>query len=161
VTRHELIDHCKRIISEAYTDATEMIVAYLETHSDEPRERLCKEIDTENWQALEGRVRRLQQKRRSEGISDPPSTDATLSSRRARSDFKKAPKDVQKEIIAWAVSNPAALNAVVEAVAESDHAVRLINRRADVIGTTRQPERASGPALDDRQSNSRASRSSG
>jgi len=68
MTRNDLVDRCKQLIEEAYQDATEMIVAYLEIHPNEPRLPLCKEIDAEGWTALEGRVRRLQEKRRSEGI---------------------------------------------------------------------------------------------
>lgn len=68
-TRSQLVDYCKQLIGEAYQEATEMIVAYLESHPGEPTATLCKEIDPDNWNALRNRVQRLQEKRRSEAIS--------------------------------------------------------------------------------------------
>lgn len=69
MTRSKLVEACKELIRDAYEHATEMIVAYLEEHPDEPRKTLCREIDPENHGALDKRVARLQEKRRSEGDS--------------------------------------------------------------------------------------------
>lgn len=58
MTRDELIQRAKAILAEAYEAAAEMIVLYLEKHPSEQLKPLCREIDPDNWAALEARVRR-------------------------------------------------------------------------------------------------------
>jgi hypothetical protein len=85
VNRNDLIDRCKAIIVEAYEEATEMIVAYLELNSSEPTQTLCKEIDPDGWQALDSKVRRRQAARKA-------STGAETSPSRTEPEWKKTAK---------------------------------------------------------------------
>lgn len=67
MNRNELVDRCKAIIVEAYEEATEMIVGYLELHPKDARLTLCTEIeggDATLGKALDSRVRRRQKARK-------------------------------------------------------------------------------------------------
>ena len=63
--REDLIKQAKAILTEAYEEAAEMIVFYLEDHPSEQCKTLCREIDPDNWNALDHRVRRAKAKRAS------------------------------------------------------------------------------------------------
>lgn len=103
-TRSQLVDYCKQLIGEAYQEATEMIVAYLETHPDEKRKTLCREIDPDNYLALDKRVSRLQEKRRSEQISGVPTSPIRPMGTRAKGEFRSASTEVRAELLAEARS---------------------------------------------------------
>ncbi|MGH8872584.1 MAG: hypothetical protein ACRDWS_11465 [Acidimicrobiia bacterium] len=120
MNRSELVDRCKRLIEEAYQDATEMVVAYLERHPDEPRATLCKEIDPDHWDALEGRVRRLQEKRRSEPNSGVMRTTTweTRKERHARETLLDPAKAAQ------ILSDPEVRSAVQSEIAGDDGTAR-------------------------------------
>lgn len=100
MNRSELVERCKRIIEEAYQEATEMIVAYLELHPDESEMGLCREIDPDNHLALRSRVQRLRQKRRSEGLSgstiSEPSESFRGAVRGAKSGIRRHPELVDE-----------------------------------------------------------------
>lgn len=89
MNRSDLVDRCKAIIKDAYEEATEMIVAYLELHPTDSREPLCREIDPENWNALVQRVKRQQASRNhtTEGKSERSRASAV---RHARSVLRNA-----------------------------------------------------------------------
>jgi hypothetical protein len=113
MTRNQLVDRCKAIIAEAYTEATEMIVAFLEKNPGEKRATICREIDPENWRALESRVMRLQKTRRSEGVSGITTAGPTESQkgnvRGAKAAIRKHP-----ELVTSLLSDPS-VKAAVEA----------------------------------------------
>jgi hypothetical protein len=86
--RDQLIARAKEILAEAYQEAAEMIVLYLEKHPSEKLQPLCKEIDQDNWRALEARVIRLRKK---------PSNDAGSEITRASdSSFRHAKSAITK-----------------------------------------------------------------
>ena len=91
MNRNELIDQCKAIIKEAYEEATEMIVAYLEVHPSEQLATLCKEIDPENWNALRARVQRAQGDRKSVRGAD---TTRARTQRHAKQALRETPEIV-------------------------------------------------------------------
>jgi hypothetical protein len=95
MNRGDLIDRCKAIIVEAYEEATEMIVAYLET-SGEPLQPLCKEIDPDNWNALRNRVQRAQGDRKAIRGANTTRARAT---RRAKAALRDADSEQLTEIM--------------------------------------------------------------
>lgn len=101
MNRSDLIDRCKAIIKEAYEEATEMIVAYLEIHPAEERMSLCREIDPDNFDALDQRVRRRQKARKTGSEADSASSRAVSESRvrHARSALREAEPDQLAEIM--------------------------------------------------------------
>jgi len=96
MTRDELVDRCKLIIQEAYDEATEMIVAYIELNPDEQLQPLCKEIDPENWNALRNRVQRAQGNRKAIRGAD---TTRARTIRRAKQVLRDAGPDELGEIM--------------------------------------------------------------
>jgi len=49
-------------LARAYEKAGQLVAEFLEAHPDEDRERVCKQIAPNSWQALDARVRRRQAK---------------------------------------------------------------------------------------------------
>lgn len=125
MNRNELVDQCKRLIAEAYEEATEMVVAYIEIHQGEPLQSLCKEIDPDNWSALDARVRRLRQKRRSEGESAPTRTlsNQQSSARHARATMRNSEISPDHKASIVAEADAETKRAIFERLA-SDDAVR-------------------------------------
>ena len=96
MTRNDLIDRAKAIIAEAYEEATEMIVAYLEMHPAEQLQPLCKEIDPENWNALRAKVQRAQGNRKAVRGAD---TTRARRTREAKSVLREADPEQLAEIM--------------------------------------------------------------
>lgn len=105
MNRIELVDRCKVIIKEAYEEATEMIVAYLELHEGEALKPLCREIDPENPVALESRVRRARERRAAAGAESSASR-AAETARKARSHAKTVLREAAPEEIAEMLAEP-------------------------------------------------------
>lgn len=156
MNRSELVDHCKRIIEEAYQEATEMIVAYLEKHPNEPRQPLCREIDPDNWKALESRVMRLQEKRRSGSDSDvaigrKPSWQVG-DARRAFSNPEISPED-KASLVSEAMKDAQVREQVERRIASDDTATRRINQQAAQLHSSpdrSEPEPKPKPDYDQR-----------
>lgn len=104
MNHNQLVDRCKTLIKEAYEEATEMIVAYLELHPEEGIKPLAREIDPENWSALEARIRRAQ-KLRANGGADPSATRAETE-RKAKSHAKSVLRTAEPEEIADLLEDP-------------------------------------------------------
>ncbi len=103
--RNALIDRCKNLIKEAYEEATEMIVAYLEIHPDEGIKPLAREIDPENWSALESRIRRAQ-KRRAAANGESDATAVPDWKKRDKRDAKRMLRDSDPTEIADILEDP-------------------------------------------------------
>ena len=124
MTKNQLVDQCKALIAEAYTEATEMIVAYLEAHPNEARQPLCKEIDPDNWKALESRVMRLAHKRRSASQSAVAAVGEPDWRVRDKRDAKRLLRD--PEHTADILSDPEVRKAVEAEIAKDDASVRRV-----------------------------------
>jgi hypothetical protein len=59
MNRDELVQRAKASLAEAYEEAAELVMLYVE-RTGEPLQVLCKEIDPDNWNALRTRVQRAQ-----------------------------------------------------------------------------------------------------
>lgn len=104
MTRNELVARAKAILAEAYEEAAEMIVLYLETHPSEQLQSLCKEIDPDNWNALRQRVQRAQEARRA-SVDAESSRSRALHESRVRH-TRSALKIAEPETIADLLDDP-------------------------------------------------------
>lgn len=95
MTRSDVIARAKAILAEAYEEAAEMVVLYLEDHPSEHLQSLCKEIDPDNWSALDARVRRARARKASVDAGSLPTRAVSGSSvRHARSSIRRDPAAV-------------------------------------------------------------------
>lgn len=100
MTRNELIARAKAILADAYEEAAEMVVLFLERNPREQRQTLCKEIDPENWSALDARVRRAQTRKANAGAESSPTRTLEPSRiRHARSAIREAKPEELREIM--------------------------------------------------------------
>lgn len=106
MTIDEHIAAAKAAINEGRAEAAAHIVAVLELDPQRPRATLCKEIDPEGWRALEARVIRLQDNRRSGGESG-----ITPDGRRLAGGFRATKDEIRRR----AERDPEFVRAVVEA----------------------------------------------
>ncbi len=138
MTRDEVISRAKAILAEAYEDAAEMLVLYLEKHPSEQIKPLCREIDPDNWSALESRVRRARDRNASVGAGS--SATPTLSAvrvRDARSSIRKDPAAVVAALDDAAKTELA--NALVPALKPQDR--RSVSVKLDQEAVKRQRDR--------------------
>lgn len=90
----------KAILADAYEEAAEMIVLYLEGHPGEKLMTLCREIDPEGYVALESRVRRARDRKAKTGAASSSSRALSESRvRHARSALREAEPDQLDEIM--------------------------------------------------------------
>lgn len=84
MTRDQLITRAKAILAEAYEEAAEMVVLYLDDHPGEQLQPLCKEIDPDNWNGLRRKVQRAQEARKASQAGDSSRPARETLSRRER-----------------------------------------------------------------------------
>jgi hypothetical protein len=75
VTRQEVVARAKAILADAYAEAAEIVVLYLEQHPSEQLQPLCKEIDPDNWNGLRRKVQRAQAARKVSHSADSSRAD--------------------------------------------------------------------------------------
>lgn len=74
MNRQQLIVRAKAILAEAYEEAAYMVAEYLDKHPSEKRQTLCKEVDPDNWSALDARVRRAETRKASVDTGTKPTS---------------------------------------------------------------------------------------
>jgi hypothetical protein len=126
MNRNELIDRCKAVIQEAYEEATEMIVAYLELHPGEQLKPLAREIDPENFEALRKRVERAAAKRKAAAGLEAGGTAPRWIDVRGRRAAKQVLREAEPEQIAELLDDPEIRQNV--AAAQRVHEFRQENR---------------------------------
>lgn len=140
MNRNELVDRCKAIIKEAYEEATEMIVAYLELHPGEQLQSLCKEIDRENWNALRTRVQRAQDARKTAAGAESERT-STESDKAAVRHARRVLRNADPAEIAELLEEPEIRQNVAEA--QLVNSLRAENR----TGIPARNTKSTGPSF--------------